>query len=140
MLTSGSQIRHGNYSVMNDMFQPAAAPAMEMPRLKGMEIWNGAKGLACVFRNQASECCLPATITWRGNWNLPIEPYVVQSWEAAALSRGQSKVKVISELLDADVVLKSHGDAIHHLELLHQVVSPVWLSQIRRESSLQITG
>ena len=101
-----------------------------------MEIWNDAKGSACVFRYQASEGCRPTTITWRGNWDLPIESNVVRSWEAVALRRGRSGIKVISELLDAEVVIKSHGDAIHHLRLSYQVVSPVSLSHIRRENNL----
>ena len=109
---------------------------MKMPILNAMELWNGGKNLACVFRYQASKSCLPSKITWRGNWDFPIEPAVVRSWKAVALWRGQPQVKVISELLDADIVINSHGDAIHHLKLLYQVVSPISLWQIRKETGL----
>lgn len=140
VLTSDSQAPHGNHAEVSTILQSAAAAASKMPRLKSMEIWNEAKGWACVFRYQAPEGCKPARITWRGNWDLLIESNVVRAWEAVALSRGRAETKVINELLDADVVVKSHGDAIHHLKLLHQVVSPVSLWQIRRESNHYHTG
>lgn len=104
-----------------------------------MELWNGKKGLACVFRYQASEGYQLAKITWRGNWDLSLEPRIIRSWKAVALKRSRREVQghefqVLKELLDADVVIKFHGDAIHHLELLHQVVRPVSLWQIQKET------
>ncbi|KAK5989682.1 hypothetical protein PT974_07937 [Cladobotryum mycophilum] len=117
-----------------NLLQAAATAAMKMPRLDAMEIWNGGQDMASVFRYQTSEENNFTAITWRGNWGLPLEPRVIQSWEAVASTHTRSVLRVATELLDPDVVIKSHGDAIHHLRLLNQVVHPVSLWQIRKEA------
>lgn len=116
------------------MLQAAAAAAIKMPCINTLELWNGGNGLACLFRYQASEDYRPVTITWRGNWDLPLTHQVIQSWEAVALTYAQCDLLVFKELLDADVPIRSHGDAIQFLKPLQQVVHPVSLWQIRKEN------
>jgi hypothetical protein len=71
-------------------------------------------------------------ITWRGTWEFALRSPVIQAWEAVALKhRGHGSV-IVKELLDAGAV-KCHGDAIHHLKLLTQVIRPVSLRQIQME-------
>ena len=98
-----------------------------------MELWNGRKGLAYVFRYQVSNG-RPATITRRGSWSLVLEPHVIRSWEAAALTHTWNPhLQIIEEFLGAGDVIKSHGDAIYFLKLQQLVAHPVSLLQIRRE-------
>ncbi|KAF2815552.1 uncharacterized protein BDZ99DRAFT_550438, partial [Mytilinidion resinicola] len=113
-LTSRQLTPDGDLANINDLLQIAAEAAKKMPKLENMELWNGGRALACVFRYQASKNCRPARITWRGNWDLPLEP----------------------KLLDANTVIQSHGDAVRVLEFSHQVASRVSLWQIQVENSL----
>ncbi|KAK8067344.1 hypothetical protein PG997_014091 [Apiospora hydei] len=114
------------------MLEDATATAMRMPKLETLEIWNGRKGLAALFQYQASRNIRPATITWRGTWELAMEPAVIQAWEAVARRHGGWRLDLVRERLEgADIM--SHGDAIHHLKLAGQVIRPISLLQIRAE-------
>jgi hypothetical protein len=123
-----------SHAEMNRLLQIVAVVAMNMPKLEELEIWNGGKAVGGVFRYQISDKYNPATITWRGNWDLSMESAVVHSWEAVAHKRGY-ELQVIKKILDADVVINSHGDAILYLRLFNEVVRPVSLGQIRKETS-----
>ncbi|PKK42372.1 hypothetical protein CI102_13968 [Trichoderma harzianum] len=101
------------------MLQAAAAVATKMPKLKTMEIWNGRKGVAALFKYQVFHDIQQARITWRGTWEFIMEPSVIRAWEAF-------------ELLD-EATIKSHGDAIGYLMLSGQVIRPISLQQIRIE-------
>ncbi|KAL7819776.1 hypothetical protein V8C26DRAFT_395173 [Trichoderma gracile] len=117
------------------MFEKAAAAAMKMPQLETMEIWNGRKGLAALFQYQVFHDRRQARITWRGTWELTMEPSLIQAWEALVQQRypgWDQEIDVVHERLDQDVI-KSHGDAIRHLMLSSQVIRPVSLQQIQVE-------
>jgi hypothetical protein len=58
---------------------------------------------------------------------------VIKAWEAVALKHRGHGLVVVKELLDAGTVVKSHGDAIHHLKLSKPVIRPISLWQIRME-------
>ncbi|KAL2832168.1 hypothetical protein BDW59DRAFT_157626 [Aspergillus cavernicola] len=118
---------------IDNMLQTAAAAAMKMPNLETMEIWNGREGLAMLFRYQLTRGGRPAVITWRGTWEFTLRPPVAQAWEAVALKHHGHGSVIVRELLDAGAVVKSHGDAIHHLKLLNPVIRPVSLQQIQME-------
>jgi hypothetical protein len=122
---------------IDNMLQKAAAVAMKMPNLKSMEIWNGREGLAMLFRYQLTGEGQPAVLTWRGTWQFTLRAPIVQAWEAVALKRCSHKCIVVEEMLDAGVVVKSHGDAIHHLKFLNPVICPVSLQQIRMEHRIR---
>ncbi|KAK3380247.1 hypothetical protein B0T24DRAFT_647542 [Lasiosphaeria ovina] len=98
-----------------DFFDASAAAATEMPRLETMEIWSGGEGLAALFRYQSGRCG-PAVITWKGTWELSLRPL---------------------ELLDAAAVVKSQGDAFHHLNMSNMVLRPISLRQVRREQAIR---
>jgi hypothetical protein len=121
---------------LDDMLRAAAEAAMKMPNLETMEIWNGYKGLAMLFRYQRAKRGRPALITWRGTWELTLRPPVIQAWDSVALRhRGQGHV-IVKKLLDAGCV-KSHGDAIRHLKLSRPVIRPVSLRQIQMEHTIR---
>lgn len=115
----------------------AAAAAMRVSKLETMEIWNGRKGLAMLFRYQSAGQGQPAVITWRGTWAFILRPPVLQAWEAVAEKHGGLGTVLVEELLDADTMIKSHGDAIHHLKLSTQVIRPASLRQIRMEHGVR---
>ena len=138
VLTSRLLVPSESHVEINGILQAAAAAVMKMPRLNAMELWNGGKGSACVFRYQAYRGHRSAAITWRGNWSLPLEPRVIRSWQAVARQRGRYQLHVVKETLDSGSVIHSHGDAIQCLKLLHQVIRPVSLWQIQKETSHKI--
>ncbi|KAK3934921.1 hypothetical protein QBC46DRAFT_425346 [Diplogelasinospora grovesii] len=116
-----------------ELLLAAAAAAMKMPRLNSMELWRCWVGYAGVFRYQASDTSNSAKVTWRGNWDLSLQPRVTQAWEAVSLQRGTRSFGVSKELLDLDVPIVSQADAIQNLQFLQQVVHPVSLWQMKRE-------
>jgi hypothetical protein len=114
------------------MLQAAAAAAKRMPRLATMEIWNGRKGLAALFKYQASHENRRAVITWRATWGMAIDPCMVQAWEAVVHRYNGWDLALVQEKLDGTAI-KSHGDAIHYLRLSIQVIRPISLQQIQME-------
>ncbi|RJE24170.1 hypothetical protein PHISCL_03489 [Aspergillus sclerotialis] len=119
-LTSRLLTPHESTIEVDNMLREAASAAIKMPKLEILEIWNRQEGLA------------PAVITWRGTWEFVLQPAVVQAWEAVAFKRGGNGSTIVKELLDSTII-KSHGDATHHLRLLNPVIRPVSLRQIRME-------
>lgn len=119
---------------IDNMLEAAAAAAMRMPKLEKMEIWNGREGVAALFSYRATAA--GPMITWRGTWEFALRPAVIQAWEKVALKHCGRGCSAMMELLDPAVV-KSHGDAIHHLNMLTPVVRPVSLRQIRMEHSCE---
>ncbi|RYP45291.1 hypothetical protein DL768_008331 [Monosporascus sp. mg162] len=122
---------------LDDMLQAAAAAAMKMPNLETMEIWNGEKGLAMLFRYQRAERGRPAVITCRGTWELALRPPVIQAWDSVALRHCGRGHVIAKELLDAGACVTSHGDAIRHLKLSRPVTRPVSLQQIQMEHMIR---
>jgi len=61
------------------MLQAAVAAEIRMPRLETMGIWNGRKGLAALLKYQAFRNTRQARITWRGTWELTVEPFVIKA-------------------------------------------------------------
>ena len=120
---------------VNHLLETAALVTRKMPRLKSMELWNGGAGFAGVFQYKISESDRTARITWRGTWDLRLEPHVLQAWQAVASERVGCELQVVTEILDANVVITSHGDAIRHLRLLNTVIHPVSLWQIQKETA-----
>jgi len=114
------------------MLQAAAAAAIKMPQLEAMEIWNGRKGLAALFKYQAFRDIQQAIIIWRGTWKLTIEPSTIQAWEAVVHQNDGWGFNLVQELLD-EAAIKSHVDAIHDLMLSSEVIRPISLQQIRIE-------
>lgn len=102
-----------------------------MPQLETMEIWNGQKGLAALFKFQAFRDIQEAIIIWRGTWKLTIEPSIIQAWEAIHWYNGW-RFNLVEEQLDA-AAIKSHGDAIYNLMLSSEVIRPISLQQIQIE-------
>lgn len=104
-----------------------------MPQLITMELWNGRKRLATLFKYQSK----PATITWRSTWDFALLPLVIPAWEGVVRKHDAGELIIRKELLNirrADI--KSHGDAIHYLKLSHPVVRPISLQQIRTENKV----
>lgn len=134
-LTSKLLTPNGDPIEIAAMLHAAAAAAMKMPQLETMEIWNGRKGLAALFKYQAYRKRQPASITWRGTWNLTMRPSVIQAWEAVMQHHHQCdgwRIDLAQECLD-EAAIKSHADAIHYLMLSCHVVRPISLQQIQIE-------
>ncbi|KAL2015916.1 hypothetical protein VTK56DRAFT_4554 [Thermocarpiscus australiensis] len=131
-LTSKLLVPDENPIEIGAVLQAAAAAAMKTPQLETMEIWNGRKGLAALFKYQAFRNGQQAMITWRGTWKLAIEPSIIQAWEAVMHQYDGRRLDLFQERLD-EAAIKSHGDAIHYLMLSSQVIRPISLRQIRIE-------
>ncbi|RSM09835.1 hypothetical protein CEP52_003897 [Fusarium oligoseptatum] len=111
----------------------AAYAACRFPSLEIMELWYGRRGEACLFRFSRS---LDGAfeIFRSGTWELPLSSEVVEAWtKICNLRRGRSIMIRDMERIDHQQIM-SHGDAIHYLGLMADVVHPTSLRQIRREA------
>ncbi|KAF5608090.1 uncharacterized protein FSUBG_4914 [Fusarium subglutinans] len=115
---------------IDDLLIAAAKLVLRMPNLTTMVLWNGGTGRACAFMYTRTEHY--AHITWRGTWDLEISRQVLEAWEDVAKLHSV-KLKVRHERLHETI--RSHGDAIFHLNLPCQVIEPTSLWQIRMEDA-----
>lgn len=117
---------------VNSLLRAAAGAALKMPRLDTMEIWNGRRGVAMLFRYQRARDEQSAIITVRGTSELALMIATTQAWDMVAHRHGHGSVVMKISSIDPDGII-SHGDAIRQLGLSTQVVRPVSLRQILSE-------
>lgn len=128
-LTSRSLRRRGSHGGIADLLCHAARVALQMPKLQTLVIWDGAQEVAgaFIYRVTAATC---ASIQWRGLSSVELRGRVEAAWQQVADEFGLFGIFIEGTQLITETIL-SHGDAIHHLDLPCQVVSPVSLWQIR---------
>lgn len=115
---------------IDDMLYVAGITAQRMPKLQALALWNGIKGEACAFIYYRKSG--RASLTCRGTWDILLSPRVVTAWEGVAMgSHLCGTLQISKERVSSDI--RSHGDAIHYLDLPCPVVTPASLWQIRRE-------
>jgi len=151
-LTTQLFVSRSNMTRIKDMLRDAAATAMRMPKLENMEMWNGDKGSAMLFRYQHRRphsqpgTQRPAVITWKGTWTRALvsrlRPPVIDAWEAVARQQNSLGLTIVEEALSESdaATIKSHGDAIHYLNLSGPVIRPISLQQIRMEQMIRERG
>lgn len=132
VLTSKLLTPNNDQTEIKAILKAAAVAALKMPRLETMEIWNGRKGVAAIFKYQASRDTHQGTITWRSTWELALEPSIIQAWETVINQFDGWRLNSVEERLDG-AAIRSHADAIHYLMLSGQVIRPISLQQIRME-------
>ncbi|KAH8815922.1 hypothetical protein F5884DRAFT_852390 [Xylogone sp. PMI_703] len=134
-LTSRLLVGTTQPSKINSLLVSAGTVAINMPRLQIMELWNGVKGNAYVFRYQVTASF--ATLSWCGTWDLELESQVVDIWQrVSVLHTGyELSVQVSQRLNKRDI--SSHAAAIQRLKLNKQVIHPISLGQIEREAKLR---
>lgn len=108
----------------------ASVVVERMPSMQTFVLWNGGKGHACAFIYRADENGF--SVTWRGTWQLKPSSRVLEAWDIDASESSSSELQLKREHIDKERI-RSHGDAIYHLELPCQVIEPPSLWQIRRE-------
>jgi len=87
VLTSGLLRPDENETAINTMPRGAATVVSENATTENMEIWNGSKGFAALFRYQTFNDTRGATIVWRGTWPFFIRPPVMRDWGAVVRRR-----------------------------------------------------
>ena len=117
------------YKQVEALLCRASVLVRRMPKLHTLVLWNGGRGHACAFVYRIDSDSI--SVTWRGTWHLELSPLVVESWQLAASKLHFSELQIKQEWVGA--VIRSHGDAIYHLQLPCQVIDPASLWQIRRE-------
>ncbi|RSL68604.1 hypothetical protein CEP54_002703 [Fusarium duplospermum] len=119
-------------SEVQRLLMMAAFAACRFPSLEVMELWYGRREEACLFRFSRSRDGT-FKISRSGTWELPLSSEVVKAWSNLCNLRGGSLMAQDLERIDHRQI-RSHGDAIHHLGLMSDVVHPTSLRQIRREA------
>ena len=126
---------------INALLHAAGMTALRMPKLHTMVLWNGIKGSAFAFIYRVDRGA--AYLTCGGTWKLAEEQLssdVLDLWERVTLESHSCILRVArqDEIISSSVV-RSHGDAIHLLDLPCQVVTPVSLWQIQKEHEIYTT-
>jgi hypothetical protein len=118
---------------VTDMLRAAAKAAVYMPKLETLQVWNGRRKLAALFKYEAAtEGGQPCTITWRGTWEFLLQASLIQDWQSLTSELSQHGMRVIYESIDGDLV-RCHGDAMLLLGLPDMVIRRVSLRQIQNE-------
>ncbi|KAF4512571.1 hypothetical protein G6O67_001691 [Ophiocordyceps sinensis] len=117
---------------INDLLEAAAGAAMEMPKLRTMELWNGGSGFGCIFRYSRAEADACSTVSLRNTWGHELEPRVRRAWEDVA-NRHQGHGVVVEERALPREDAKFFGSVVELLELRRLVLHPVSLSQVKWE-------
>ena len=136
-LTSGLLRPEENPTKLDDMLRAAAATAIKMPNLETMELWNGLEEEAMLVRYQQARLGRPATIEWKGTWELTLRDPIIEAWDAVALRHSGRACVTVGKLVVTATPIRSHGDAIRLLGLSKMVIRPVSLRQILRENTIR---
>jgi hypothetical protein len=115
------------------LYLAARAVELKMPKLHTMELWNGGKGYAALFRYNIDRGRRQAKIVWRANWHFELEGLMVKEWQHVADANCVRHLKIENELLAPCLQIRDHGEAILILELEIEVACPVSIQQIHRE-------
>ncbi|KAK4196598.1 hypothetical protein QBC40DRAFT_313184 [Triangularia verruculosa] len=121
---------------LDKLLLEAGKTALCMPKLKTLVLWSGEND-ACAFIYQTRND--HASITWRGTWGMEFSPAVVDLWRRVAFE-GHSRHALRVNRENIDAIIQCRGDAIHHLELPCEVVSPASLRHMRKESGSNSAG
>ncbi|RSL58746.1 hypothetical protein CEP54_007649 [Fusarium duplospermum] len=121
---------------IDSLLHKAGTVALRMLRLHTLVIWDGIKGNACAFIFHVNG--EGAQITWRSTWEMELSSRVVKAWEGVTSQRHLRALRVDNQ--EIHELIESHGDAIYHLDLPCQVVSPASLGQIRREGRFGVVA
>lgn len=121
-----------SHSETNALLCRAGVSALQMPKLRTLALWNGTRGMAAAFIYHVHRDY--ATIAWRATWNLEFSLPVIEAWQSVASILHSAELRIEKQLIEEDVI-RSHGDAIYHLDLPCRVVEPASLWQIRKENA-----
>lgn len=125
--------RKSQAASIDRLLSAAASAARRMPNLKVLELWYGSRGQACLIRITLHPNAT-IMVSHSDNWVYSIGPAPVKAWTEVSHLRGGRDVLVEERnLIDSRLIL-SHGDAIHYLEPVVDIVHSVSLGQIRREA------
>ncbi|KAF5491091.1 hypothetical protein CGCF413_v011268 [Colletotrichum fructicola] len=111
----------GNEAGIIQMLETAAKLARKMPELRTLELWNAEKSHVFAFTCRITPSAVE--ILYRATWEFKLAGSVEKLWEDFAQERNQGhKVSVQRGQLINASEWKSHGDAIHALNLTADVL------------------
>ncbi|KAI2778459.1 hypothetical protein F4815DRAFT_477741 [Daldinia loculata] len=115
---------------VNGLLYVAGIAARNMPALRVMEIWNGFRtSYGCFFRYYDDGSA--STITWRGTWELDLEPRVMYCWtETVRKNTGYHDVGFRDMELPIDGT-SFPASILRHLKLKDQIAHPMSLHQLQ---------
>ncbi|KAI1806820.1 hypothetical protein F4811DRAFT_509480 [Daldinia bambusicola] len=115
---------------VNDLLYAAGMAARNMPALRVMEIWDGLGTTYSGFFRYHSDG-YGSTITWRGTWELDLEPRVIQCWtETVRKNTHHLTVGVRDMELPFDGT-SFPASVLRHLKLKERIVHPVSFCQLQ---------
>lgn len=110
----------------------AAGAAMEMPKLRTMEIWNSESGVACVFLYRRAGTNGRPTITFSDSWGHNLASSVYRGWEKVAKRHSTNELCVELWSLPMEYY-SSRSSVISILKLRRLVLNQVSFFQLQWE-------
>ncbi len=128
----------GSKALIDALLIAAAKAALAMQKLKTVEIWNGGKGFACIFRysRAGGQAGQRPTISLDVSWGYRILPgkEVYRAWEAVAKAHDCTDRGIdLQQTSLHPGLFKTHGSVMGILELKRLVAHPVSLAQLEWE-------
>ncbi|KAK0719233.1 hypothetical protein B0H67DRAFT_660660, partial [Lasiosphaeris hirsuta] len=111
----------------------AAHAALRMPELQTMEIWNGGKDFACIFRyRRGGEDGGPKrpTITLSVSWQYRLREDAIKAWNEVASHTNRYGLRG----MNPPGIIKTQASVMGRLQLRSLVVHPVSLTQLQWEA------
>ena len=93
-----------------------------MPNLQLLELWNGKKKQACVFRYRVG--AFVNAITWLGTHVDTPDRQVIEAWNKTSMARGRSDLRAFATRLECEEII-SAGTVLRYLDLRSQIMHPV---------------
>lgn len=114
---------------VRELLLRAAVAALQMPKLRLMEIWNSGRGNVAIFRYEVTESSL-ARISWQSTQYCdPFEDEVVKGWRKVATKHGREELEAFSVLVNGD--FEYYGSTIPLLTSKDLVIHAVSAAQMR---------
>ncbi|KAK9770604.1 putative F-box domain-containing protein [Seiridium cardinale] len=116
ILTSHELSLDKSPKAINNLLYAAGNTALKMPKLQVMELWNGRRGEAAIFRS----------------WDFVFDPEVVNRWREVAFRHRCAELVTKSDRIPAPPICP--GSILKYLYLRHRILSPLSLYQIQQEA------
>lgn len=119
-------------SALTKLLCNAGAAALRMPKLNLIEIWDGSRGNACLFRYHRE--LYSCSVTLKGTWLPSLGPLVLQAWDKVALEQTgrELELHIEDQLIGSNI--DCHSTAASRLDLSPLVMHPASLRQIQQET------
>lgn len=132
VLTSNELSSDKSPICVNNLLRTAGSSALKMPELQVMELWNGRRGEAAIFRYERRPSNTVAIIRWSSSWDFSPDLEVIAQWKEVAHKQRCRELIVSSDRIPAPSICP--GSVLKYIYLRHRILHSLSLYQIQQEA------